>query len=41
MKDYILKTKDFILNHAEISDKYKARIKKFYLSPEELMEMVE
>lgn len=41
MKDYILKTKDFILNHAEISKKYKARIKKFYLSPEELMEMVE
>jgi hypothetical protein len=41
MKDYILKTKDFILNHAEISEKYKTRIKKFYLSPEELMEMVE
>lgn len=40
MEKYILKTKDFILNNAEISRKYKQRIKKFYLSPEEIMELV-
>ncbi len=40
MEDYILKTKDFILNHADISPLYKARIKRFYLSPEEIMEIV-
>ena len=37
---YILKTKDFILNHASISAKYKDRIKKYYLSPEEIMELI-
>ncbi|WP_142784592.1 hypothetical protein [Changchengzhania lutea] len=40
MKDYILKTKNFILDHADISDAYKLRIKKYYLSPEEIMEVV-
>ncbi len=40
MEDYILKTKDFILNNADISPIYKARIKRFYLSPEEIMEIV-
>ncbi|WP_452222015.1 hypothetical protein [Lacinutrix salivirga] len=40
MEDYILKTKDFILNHAEITPTYKDRIKKYYLSPEEIMELV-
>jgi len=40
MHEYILKTKDFILNHADISETYKTRIKKYYLSPEEIMEMV-
>ncbi|WP_373072919.1 hypothetical protein [Zeaxanthinibacter enoshimensis] len=40
MEHYILKTKEFILNHAAISPQYKNRIKKFYLSPEEIMEMV-
>lgn len=40
MEQYILKTKEFILNHAAISPEYKNRIKKFYLSPEEIMEMV-
>ena len=37
---YILKTKNFILNHADITPIYKARIKKYYLSPEEIMELV-
>ncbi|WP_235296087.1 hypothetical protein [Portibacter marinus] len=40
MEKYILKTKQFILNHADIDEKYVARIKKYYLSPEEIMEMV-
>lgn len=41
MGEYILKTKDFILNHAKISPIYKARIKKLYLSPEEIMQLIE
>ena len=41
MKDYILATKDFILNHASISEVYKDRIKRLYLSPEEIMVLVE
>ncbi|WP_439128513.1 hypothetical protein [Polaribacter sp.] len=40
MEKYILKTKDFILNHADISEVYKNRIKRYYLSPEEIMELV-
>tara|TARA_B100000949_G_scaffold231794_1_gene244623 strand:+ start:5939 stop:6574 length:636 start_codon:yes stop_codon:yes gene_type:complete len=40
MSDYILKTKRFILNHSKIDDTYKARIKQYYLSPDEIMEMV-
>lgn len=40
MKSYILETKNFILNHADIPQKYKNRMKKYYLSPEEIMEMV-
>ncbi|RXG27018.1 hypothetical protein [Leeuwenhoekiella marinoflava] len=40
MGEYILKTKDFILNHAHISELYKARIKSLYLSPEEIMMLI-
>lgn len=40
MEQYILKTKDFILNQANIDEKYIARIKKYYLSPEEIMEII-
>lgn len=40
MGSYILKTKNFILNHAEITETYKNRIKRYYLSPEEIMELV-
>ena len=40
MHEYILATKNFILNHASISPKYKKRIMKFYMSPEEIMELV-
>ncbi|MBU3010305.1 hypothetical protein KO506_02720 [Polaribacter vadi] len=41
MEDYILKTKNFILNHAEISEVYKNRMRRYYLSPEEIMFLVE
>lgn len=41
MGDYILKTKEFILNHTSISEKYKQRIRKLYLSPEEIMHLID
>jgi hypothetical protein len=41
MGSYILATKNFILDHAEIRQDYKDRIKKYYLSPEEIMVLVE
>lgn len=40
MQDYIIKTKNFILNHADIPESYKARMKRYYLSPEEIMDLV-
>lgn len=40
MAEYILETKNFILNHASISEKYKAKLKRLYLSPEEIMHIV-
>ncbi len=40
MREYILEAKNFIFNHADISKNYKNRIKKYYLSPEEIMDMV-
>ncbi|MDX1365370.1 hypothetical protein [Arenibacter latericius] len=40
MGDYILDTKNFILDHADIEQDYKDRIKKYYLSPEEIMILV-
>lgn len=41
MGEYILKTKNFILNHADIDQNYKNRINRYYLSPEEIMEIVQ
>lgn len=41
MEDYILKTKDFILNNAQITKSYKDRIQRYYLSPEEIMHLVD
>ncbi|MFD1095434.1 hypothetical protein [Salegentibacter chungangensis] len=38
---YIIATKDFILNHAHLSDSYKSRIKRLYLSQEEIMALVD
>lgn len=40
MAAYILKTKHFILDNADIDPFYKQRIKEFYLSPEEIRELV-
>lgn len=41
MHKYILRTKEFILNNADILPAYKNRIRKYYLSPEEIMVLVE
>lgn len=40
MGDYILKTKNFILDNADLSEKYKDRIRSLYISPEEVMELI-
>lgn len=39
--DYILATKDFILHEAGFSEDYIQRIEKLYLSPEEIMDLIE
>ncbi|TLP70627.1 hypothetical protein ES765_20680 [Maribacter sp. ACAM166] len=41
METYILATKEFILEKAGLSQKYVDRIKNLYLSPEEIMLLVE
>ena len=41
MEKYILATKEFILEKAGLSQKYIDRIKNLYLSPEEIMMLVE
>ena len=38
---YIIATKDFILNHTHLADSYKARIKRLYLSQEEIMALID
>ena len=40
MGQYILKTKNFILNHTSLSEKYKQHMRRFYLSPEEILELI-
>jgi len=37
MVDYILKTKSFILDNANLSEKYKNHIKRNYLSPDQIL----
>lgn len=37
----IIATKDFILNHSRLSDTYKNRIADLYLSPEEIMVLID
>lgn len=41
MEKYILATKEFILEKAGLSEKYINRIKRLYLSPEEIMLLVD
>ena len=38
--EFILKTKNYILDHSSISEKYKDKIKNIYLSPEETLAMI-
>ena len=38
---YILATKNFILNHAGFTDEYKRKIAKLYLSPDEILALVD
>lgn len=40
MGEYILRTKNFILDHSDISEVYKNRIRRLYISPEEVMELI-
>ena len=40
MGNYIFSTKDFILNHSNLSDSYKRRKARLYLSPAEILAMV-
>jgi hypothetical protein len=40
MGDFILMTKNFILENAYLSEKYKERIRRLYISPEEVMELI-
>jgi hypothetical protein len=39
--EYLLATKDFILHEAGMSEKYIRRIKRLYLPPEEIMDLME
>ena len=41
MEKFIIETKNYILNHSDLPEVYKQRIKKYYLSPEEIMHIVE
>lgn len=41
MGPYIIATKNFILEHTSLSDTYKNRIKRLYLSPEEIMHLID
>ena len=40
MGDYIVKTKNYILNNADLPAPYKARIKRLYLSPQQIIDLV-
>lgn len=39
--EQIIATKNFILNHSRLSDNYKNRIQELYLSPEEIMVLID
>ncbi len=40
MYDYIMATKNYILQNTDLSPKYKKRIKRLYMSPEKIVQMV-
>lgn len=40
MKNYILATKNFILDHTDLTEGYKKKIKRLYVSPEDILEFV-
>ncbi|MBD1432278.1 hypothetical protein H8B06_05520 [Sphingobacterium sp. DN00404] len=40
MASYILSTKEFILGHSELSSRYKEKIARLYLSPDDIVELV-
>ena len=40
MADYIIATKNFILDHAELPQAYKDKIARLYLSPDDIVELV-
>tara|TARA_R110001632_G_scaffold32297_2_gene83697 strand:+ start:1797 stop:2363 length:567 start_codon:yes stop_codon:yes gene_type:complete len=40
MKNYILATKNFILDHTDLTESYKNKIKRLYVSPEDILEFV-
>ncbi|KOF03057.1 hypothetical protein OB69_09005 [Roseivirga seohaensis subsp. aquiponti] len=40
LRSEILETKNFILNNTHLPERYKKKIKRLYLSPEEVMEIV-
>ncbi|MDX1463864.1 MAG: hypothetical protein R3359_12465 [Marinirhabdus sp.] len=41
MGEYILKTKNFVLDNASFSERYKEKLRKLYMSPEEVMQLIE
>ena len=41
LRAYILATKEFILCHSELSEKYKERIRRLYMSPDKILEIVQ
>lgn len=41
MEKYIVGTKNFIMEHADLPERYKSRIRKYYLSPEDIMQLVQ
>lgn len=40
MAPYILSTKEFILGNSDLSPRYKSRIERLYLSPDDIVELV-
>lgn len=41
MGEYIQATRNFILNHSDFTQKYRDKIRKLYLSPKEIIEIVQ